>query len=94
MSFKGAKMPSAPPKGAGALAKLVLVGGTLAYAGLNSFYNVEGGHRAIVFNRLEGIKDKVSHLDHGREVVRCANMADSAWIWLAFPRRCTPKGLT
>ncbi|XP_062214024.1 prohibitin-6, mitochondrial-like [Phragmites australis] len=59
MSFKGAKMPSAPPKGAGALAKLVLVGGTLAYAGLNSFYNVEGGHRAIVFNRLEGIKDKV-----------------------------------
>jgi hypothetical protein len=23
-------------------------------------YNVEGGHRSIVFNRLEGIKDKVT----------------------------------
>ncbi|XP_062212969.1 prohibitin-6, mitochondrial-like [Phragmites australis] len=59
MDFKGAKIPSAAPKGAGALAKLVLVGGALAYAGLNSLYTVEGGHRAIVFNRLEGIKDKV-----------------------------------
>jgi prohibitin 2 len=26
---------------------------------MNSLYNVEGGHRAIVFNRIQGIKDKV-----------------------------------
>ncbi|KAL6636543.1 hypothetical protein ACP70R_024115 [Stipagrostis hirtigluma subsp. patula] len=59
MNFKGAKMPSGPPAGGGALAKAVLVGGAVLYAGMNSFYNVEGGHRAIVFNRLDGIKDKV-----------------------------------
>lgn len=39
--------------------KVALVGGAGLYAVLNSFYNVEGGHRAIVFNRIEGIKDKV-----------------------------------
>ncbi|RCV40021.1 hypothetical protein SEVIR_9G017400v4 [Setaria viridis] len=58
MSFKGAKMPSAPAGGS-ALVKVALVGGAGLYAVLNSFYNVEGGHRAIVFNRIEGIKDKV-----------------------------------
>lgn len=36
-----------------------LLGGAAIYAAFNSLYNVEGGHRAIVFNRLEGIKDKV-----------------------------------
>ncbi|XP_039137803.1 prohibitin-1, mitochondrial-like [Dioscorea cayenensis subsp. rotundata] len=29
------------------------------YAAQNSLYNVEGGHRAIVFNRIQGIKDEV-----------------------------------
>ncbi|KAJ1292767.1 hypothetical protein BS78_01G015600 [Paspalum vaginatum] len=58
MSFKGAKMPSAPAAG-GALVKVAVLGGVGLYAALNSFYNVEGGHRAIVFNRIEGIKDKV-----------------------------------
>ncbi|KAG2533946.1 prohibitin-1, mitochondrial-like [Panicum virgatum] len=58
MSFKGAKMPSAPVGGS-ALLKVGLLGGAGLYAVLNSFYNVEGGHRAIVFNRIEGIKDKV-----------------------------------
>lgn len=51
-------MPSAPAGGS-ALVKVALVGGAGLYAVLNSFYNVEGGHRAIVFNRIEGIKDKV-----------------------------------
>lgn len=29
------------------------------YGAVNSLYNVEGGHRAIVFNRVVGIKEKV-----------------------------------
>ncbi|GJN22705.1 hypothetical protein PR202_gb10300 [Eleusine coracana subsp. coracana] len=58
MSFKGAKMPSAPGAG-GKLATVAVLGGAALYGVLNSFYNVEGGHRAIVFNRLEGIKEKV-----------------------------------
>ncbi|CAN6297102.1 unnamed protein product [Urochloa humidicola] len=57
MSFKG-KIPTAPAAGSG-LVKVALLGGAGLYAVLNSFYNVEGGHRAIVFNRIEGIKEKV-----------------------------------
>jgi prohibitin 2 len=57
-SLKGARLPSAP-KGGSALVKVAVLGGAGFYAVLNSFYNVEGGHRAIVFNRLEGIKEKV-----------------------------------
>ncbi|CAK9257808.1 unnamed protein product [Sphagnum jensenii] len=44
---------------AGKLARLALIGGVGLYAAFNSLYNVEGGHRAIVFNRLVGVKDKV-----------------------------------
>jgi prohibitin 2 len=62
MNFQGAKVP-------GAGGKLAVLGGAALYAVLNSFYNVEGGHRAIVFNRLEGIKDKVSLLDRSALVV-------------------------
>eukprot|EP01025_Chloroclados_australasicus_P055302 TRINITY_DN6660_c0_g2_i1.p1 TRINITY_DN6660_c0_g2~~TRINITY_DN6660_c0_g2_i1.p1 ORF type:complete len:285 (-),score=23.42 TRINITY_DN6660_c0_g2_i1:663-1517(-) len=47
------------PAGAGALARTLLLGGGLLYAGLNCLFNVEGGHRAIVFNRIVGIKEKV-----------------------------------
>ncbi|KAF0901858.1 hypothetical protein E2562_006479 [Oryza meyeriana var. granulata] len=53
------KMPNPPPAAAGRLVKVGLLGGTAVYAAFNNLYNVEGGHRAIVFNRLEGIKDKV-----------------------------------
>lgn len=56
MNFQGAKVPGAPGK----LAKVALLGGAALYAVANSFYNVEGGHRAIVFNRREGIRDKVT----------------------------------
>ena len=42
--------------------KVALFGGAAVYAALNSLYNVDGGHRAIVFNRIDGIKDKVSDL--------------------------------
>lgn len=38
----------------------MLIGGGIAVYGLaNSLFNVEGGHRAIVFNRLVGIKEEV-----------------------------------
>ncbi|KAM0928436.1 hypothetical protein ACQ4PT_002480 [Festuca glaucescens] len=47
------------PAGAGALVKLALAGGAVWFTASKTLYNVEGGHRAIVFNRLEGIKDKV-----------------------------------
>ncbi|TVU03781.1 hypothetical protein EJB05_03514 [Eragrostis curvula] len=58
MGSTGPKMPNVPGAG-GKLAKVAVLGGAAVYAAFNSFYNVEGGHRAIVFNRLEGIKDKV-----------------------------------
>jgi prohibitin 2 len=44
---------------AGSMVKLALAGGTLWFDASKTLYNVEGGHRAIVFNRFEGIKDKV-----------------------------------
>ncbi|KAL5196492.1 hypothetical protein ABZP36_000004 [Zizania latifolia] len=59
MNIKGGGRVPVPPAGAGTLAKLVVLGGTAVYAAVNSLYNVEGGHRAIVFNRIQGIKDKV-----------------------------------
>eukprot|EP00878_Enallax_costatus_P001352 GHUV01001499.1.p1 GENE.GHUV01001499.1~~GHUV01001499.1.p1 ORF type:complete len:284 (+),score=49.41 GHUV01001499.1:263-1114(+) len=43
----------------GNLAKLLVGGGIVVYGATNSLFNVEGGHRAIVFNRLVGIKDEV-----------------------------------
>ena len=59
-NMKNMKMP----KGGGPVSGL---GGVLAAAGLglygvsNCLFNVEGGKRAIVFNRVGGIKDQVSH---------------------------------
>jgi len=41
------------------LARLAVVGGIGVYGVSNSIFNVEGGHRAIIFNRLVGIKDTV-----------------------------------
>lgn len=57
MNFKNARVPNAGA--ASALIKVALIGGTGVYAAFNSLYNVDGGHRAIVFNRIQGIKDKV-----------------------------------
>ncbi|XP_072998601.1 prohibitin-1, mitochondrial-like [Typha latifolia] len=59
MNFNNVKVPKVPGSGAATLVKVALIGGTVVYAALNSLYNVEGGHRAIVFNRIQGIKDKV-----------------------------------
>lgn len=60
MNFKNPKIPNVPTRGVTTLVKVALFGGAAVYAALNSLYNVDGGHRAIVFNRIEGIKDKVS----------------------------------
>ncbi|CAM6046868.1 unnamed protein product [Sphagnum compactum] len=57
-NMRNVKLPQASGP-AGTLARLAVIGGVGLYAAVNSLYNVEGGHRAIVFNRLVGVKDKV-----------------------------------
>jgi len=46
-------------KGGGVLGGLLLSVGGIVLAGYNSFYNVEGGHRAIIFNSITGVKETV-----------------------------------
>lgn len=55
--MKNMRVPSTGP--ARGLAKLLLFGGAAGYAINGALFNVEGGHRAIVFNRLVGIKETV-----------------------------------
>lgn len=57
-NIRNVKMPNTGP--AQSIAKLALLGGLGLYGAMNSLYNVEGGHRAIVFNRIVGVKDKVT----------------------------------
>jgi len=45
------------PKGLGLGVKLLAAGGALSYGLAQSMYTVDGGHRAIIFNRLGGIQD-------------------------------------
>lgn len=56
--------PQVNPKAAidavGKLLKVGLFGVGSYYLGTNCLFNVEGGHRAVVFNRLSGIKETVS----------------------------------
>ncbi|XP_021772243.1 prohibitin-1, mitochondrial-like [Chenopodium quinoa] len=63
MNFQNVKVPKMPGGGgaASALIKVGVVGavGLGLYGITHSMYNVEGGHRAIVFNRISGIKNKV-----------------------------------
>lgn len=51
--------PSINPAAIANLVKLVIGGTAAAWGVNNSLFNVEGGHRAIVFNRLVGIKETV-----------------------------------
>lgn len=63
MNFKNIKVPGVPSGGSGvasALVKLGIIGGIGLYAATHSLYNVDGGHIAIVFNHILGVKDKVS----------------------------------
>lgn len=62
MNFNNVKIPNVPGGGISALLKVSIIGGLVVYGASNSLYNVEGGHRAIVFNRLVGVKDKVISL--------------------------------
>lgn len=41
------------------LVRVVVIGGLTVYGAANSLFNVEGGHRAVVFNRVVGLKDTV-----------------------------------
>lgn len=60
MNFNNVKVPKMPGGGAvTALIKVGVIGGLGLYAATHSLYNVEGGHRAIMFNRVVGVKDKV-----------------------------------
>lgn len=53
-----AKVPISPAA-VGGIAQVLIGGGIAVYGLANSLFNVEGGHRAIVFNRLVGIKEEV-----------------------------------
>jgi len=60
MNFNNVKIPKVPGGGGiSALLKVSILGGLAVYGATNTLYNVEGGHRAIVFNRVIGVKDKV-----------------------------------
>ncbi|XP_075997635.1 prohibitin-2-like [Genypterus blacodes] len=50
------RMSSSGGKGAGLGLKLLLGAGALAYGFKESTYTVEGGHRAIIFNRIGGMQ--------------------------------------
>eukprot|EP00923_Selenidium_pygospionis_P048086 GHVN01082867.1.p1 GENE.GHVN01082867.1~~GHVN01082867.1.p1 ORF type:complete len:155 (+),score=18.98 GHVN01082867.1:85-549(+) len=52
------RIPPIPAAAKGALA-VIGAGAGLTFVGLKSIYNVEPGHRAIVYNRLTGVGDKV-----------------------------------
>ncbi|GBG93514.1 hypothetical protein CBR_g72715, partial [Chara braunii] len=56
-SLRNVKLPAGGP--ANALLKVAVLGGLSLYGAMNSLYNVEGGHRAIIFNRIVGVKEKV-----------------------------------
>ncbi|QCD88884.1 membrane protease subunit HflC [Vigna unguiculata] len=59
MNFKNVNVPKVPGGGIAALLKVSIIGGIAVYGAANSLYNVEGGHRAIVFNRILGVKEQV-----------------------------------
>ena len=60
MNFKNVNVPKMPSgSGASKLISFGAIAGLSIYGLSNSLYNVDGGHRAIVFNRLLGVKDKV-----------------------------------
>ena len=56
-NLKNVKLPSAGL--ISGVVQTVVYGGAATYGLYNSLFNVEGGHRAIVYNRVIGIKDKV-----------------------------------
>ena len=59
MENMGRQMPKGAGTAAARLAQVAVAGGLALYGAANSLFNVEGGHRAIVFNRVVGIKETV-----------------------------------
>lgn len=53
-----------PSKGISSLVSVLIGGGALTYAGYNSLFTVEGGHRAVMYNRVVGVKDQVRNNPH------------------------------
>lgn len=52
------RIPRGSGPSSGLINGIVVLGG-LGYLGYNSVFTVDGGHRAIVFNRLSGVKESV-----------------------------------
>lgn len=71
------------------LAKVVLGGGAFIYAATHSLFNVEGGHRAIVFNRILGIKEKVINAGIGA----CSSIVLACQINLCLEQPITTSGV-
>ena len=69
------------------LTSVVLVGGALVYGAANSIFNVEGGHIAVVFNRLVGIKDTVSQGLHVQCVCNHTHTPATLHTWRLVPTR-------
>lgn len=63
----------------GRLVGLIIGGGAVLYGVSNSLFNVEGGHRAIVFNRVGGIKERV-RFDTLRPAYRSAAYSGRAFL--------------
>ena len=56
-NLRNTKLPSAGL--VAGVVQAVVYGGGAAYGLYHSLFNVEGGHRAIVYNRFVGIREKV-----------------------------------
>ena len=95
--------PSLNPAAMANLAKLLIGGTALAWGASNSLFNVEGGHRAIVFNRLVGIKEEVrsvpesargTALPPGAAARCCCGTSERASIVQPPGVHCEPCGCT
>lgn len=75
--------------GAAQLIRVVLFGGAAVYGLSNSIFNVEGGHRAVVFNRVLGLKETVrslaSHRRRSRRPLTHAPGDPPAWQLTRMP---------
>lgn len=58
---KGPKMPNSggAADAAGKAATALLSAGALSYGAYNSIFTVEGGHKAVMYNRITGMKETV-----------------------------------
>ena len=69
--------------------KVAGLGGVGLYGLSHSIFNVEGGHRAIIFNRLVGVKETVCH------PAACVPARCWHWAWTDSPAPCAqvyPEG--